>query len=135
MKTFDNVKFKGTFRDYQKRVLDNAEKYLLNKKINIVAAPGSGKTMLAKSFPSILPDMTFDEALEVTKIHSVSGTLDSKQGIVLSRPFRAPHHTTTTVTMVGGGRNSKPGEVSLAHNGVLFLDEAVHFDRRVLEIL
>ncbi|MBO7508079.1 MAG: ATP-binding protein, partial [Clostridia bacterium] len=70
----------------------------------MIGPPGSGKTMLAKSFPSILPDMTFGEALEVTKIHSVSGTLDSKQGIMLTRPFRAPHHTTTNVTMVGGGR-------------------------------
>ena len=101
----------------------------------MIGPPGSGKTMLAKSFPSILPDMTFDEALEVTKIHSVSGTLDSKQGIVLTRPFRAPHHTTTTVTMVGGGRNSRPGEVSLAHNGVLFLDETPEYPRTIIEAL
>ena len=101
----------------------------------MIGPPGSGKTMLAKSFPSILPDMTFEEALEVTKIHSVAGTLDSKQGIVLTRPFRAPHHTTTTVTMVGGGRNSRPGEVSLAHNGVLFLDETPEYPRNIIETL
>lgn len=101
----------------------------------LIGPPGSGKTMLAKSFPSILPDMTFEEALEVTKIHSVAGTLDSKQGIVLTRPFRAPHHTTTTVTMVGGGRTSRPGEVSLAHNGVLFLDETPEYPRTLIETL
>ena len=101
----------------------------------LIGPPGSGKTMLAKSFPSILPDMTFEEALEVTKIHSVAGTLDSKQGIVLTRPFRAPHHTTTTITMVGGGRTSRPGEVSLAHNGVLFLDETPEYPRTLIETL
>ncbi len=101
----------------------------------MIGPPGSGKTMLAKSFPSILPDMTFEEALEVTKIHSVAGTLDSKQGIVLTRPFRSPHHTTTVVTMVGGGRTSKPGEVSLAHNGVLFLDETPEYPRNLIETL
>ena len=101
----------------------------------LIGPPGSGKSMLAKSFPSILPDMTFEEALEVTKIHSVAGTLDSKQGIVLTRPFRAPHHTTTNVTMVGGGRTSRPGEVSLAHNGVLFLDETPEYSRNLIETL
>ena len=101
----------------------------------LIGPPGSGKSMLAKSFPSILPDMTFEEALEVTKIHSVAGTLDSKQGIVLTRPFRSPHHTTTMVTMVGGGRTSRPGEVSLAHNGVLFLDETPEYSRNLIETL
>ncbi len=101
----------------------------------MIGPPGSGKTMLAKSFPSILPNMTFEEALEVTKIHSVAGTLDNKQGIVLTRPFRSPHHTTTVVTMVGGGRTSKPGEVSLAHNGVLFLDETPEYPRNLIETL
>ena len=101
----------------------------------MIGPPGSGKTMLAKSFPSILPDMTFEEALEVTKIHSVAGTLDSKKGIVLCRPFRTPHHTTTNITMVGGDRNSRPGEVSLAHNGVLFLDETPEYPRKLIETL
>ena len=101
----------------------------------MIGPPGSGKTMLAKAFPSILPDMTFEEALEVTKIHSVAGTLDSQQGIVLTRPFRSPHHTTTVVTMVGGGRTSRPGEVSLAHNGVLFLDEMPEYPRNLIETL
>ena len=101
----------------------------------MIGPPGSGKTMLAKSFPSILPDMTFEEALEVTKIHSVAGTLDSKKGIVLCRPFRTPHHTTTIIAMVGGDRNSRPGEVSLAHNGVLFLDETPEYPRKLIETL
>ncbi|MBR4124222.1 MAG: YifB family Mg chelatase-like AAA ATPase, partial [Clostridia bacterium] len=101
----------------------------------MIGPPGSGKTMLAKSFPSILPDMTFEEALEVTKVHSVAGTLDSKQGIVLTRPFRSPHHTTTTISMVGGGRTSRPGEISLANNGVLFLDEMPEYPRNLLETL
>ena len=101
----------------------------------LIGPPGSGKSMLAKSFPSILPDMTFDEALEVTKIHSVAGTLDSKKGIVATRPFRSPHHTTTIITMIGGDRASNPGEVSLAHNGVLFLDETPEYPRKVIETL
>ena len=101
----------------------------------MLGPPGSGKSMLAKSFPSILPDMTFTEALEVTKIHSVAGTLDSKNGIVLSRPFRSPHHTTTVITMIGGNKDSRPGEVSLAHNGVLYLDELPEYPRRLIETL
>ena len=101
----------------------------------MIGPPGSGKTMLAKAFPSILPNLTFEEALEVTKIHSVAGILDNKQGIVLKRPFRAPHHTTTLITMVGGGHSSRPGEVSLAHNGVLFLDEMPEYSRNLIETL
>ena len=96
---------------------------------------GSGKTMLAKCFPTILPDMTFNEALEVTKIHSVAGELDLKDGIILNRPFRTPHHTASTVSLVGGGTNSKPGEISLAHNGVLFLDEMPEYSRHFIETL
>lgn len=101
----------------------------------MIGPPGSGKTMLAKCFPSILPELTFEEALEVTKIHSVAGVLDSKDGIVYSRPIRSPHHTTTTIALTGGGHKAKPGEISLAHTGVLFLDEMPEYKREVLETL
>ena len=101
----------------------------------MIGSPGAGKTMLARCMPSILPEMTFDEALEVTKIHSVAGILDQKEGIVWNRPFRSPHHTTTAVTLTGGGAKSKPGEISLAHNGVLFLDELPEYNRKTLETL
>ena len=101
----------------------------------MIGPPGSGKSMLAKCFPSILPDMTFEEALEVTKIHSIAGELDLKQGIVSSRPFRSPHHTASTVSLTGGGTNSKPGEISLADNGVLFLDEFPEYTRHTIETL
>ena len=97
--------------------------------------PGAGKTMLAKCVPTIMPDMTFDEAVEVTKIHSVAGTLDSAEGIVAVRPFRSPHHTATVPALIGGGAKARPGEVSLAHNGVLFLDEMPEYSRRALETL
>lgn len=101
----------------------------------MVGPPGSGKSMLAKCLPSILPDLTFEEALEVTKIHSIAGVLDNQIGIITERPFRSPHHTTTTPALVGGGRNSKPGEISLAHNGVLFLDEFPEYQRHAIETL
>ncbi len=101
----------------------------------MIGAPGSGKSMLAKCFPTILPDMTFEEALEVTKIHSIAGELDLKKGIVCKRPFRSPHHTASTVSLTGGGANSKPGEISLAHNGVLFLDEFPEYSRHTIETL
>ena len=100
-----------------------------------VGAPGTGKTMLAKCIPTIMPDMTFSEALETTKIHSVAGTLKDSDGIVFSRPFRSPHHTATTVALAGGGTKVKPGEISLAHNGVLFLDEMPEYSRSALEVL
>lgn len=103
--------------------------------IMMIGPPGSGKTMLARSFPTILPDMSFEEALEVTKIHSIAGTLDDKVGIITKRPFRAPHHTATTVALTGGGAKAKPGEISLAHNGVLFLDEMPEYSRQTLETL
>ncbi len=101
----------------------------------MIGPPGSGKTMLAKCFPSILPDLTFNEALEVTKIHSIAGTLDAEQGIITTRPFRAPHHTATMLALTGGGRLAKPGEISLAHNGVLFLDEMPEYSRNAIETL
>lgn len=101
----------------------------------MIGPPGAGKTMMAKCVPTIMPDMTFEEAIEVTKIHSVAGILDSNVGIVVGRPFRTPHHTATVPALMGGGANAKPGEISLAHNGVLFLDEMPEYQRRTLETL
>ncbi|RMG03145.1 MAG: ATP-binding protein, partial [Nitrospirae bacterium] len=103
--------------------------------ILMIGPPGSGKTMLARRIPTILPNMTFDEALETTKIHSVAGLLNHGQAVLATRPFRAPHHTISDVALIGGGQYPKPGEVSLAHNGVLFLDELPEFKRNVLEVL
>ena len=97
--------------------------------------PGSGKTMLARRIPSILPDLTFEEALEITKIHSVAGILPKQLPILTTRPFRAPHHTVTKSSLVGGGTVPKPGEISLAHFGVLYLDELTEFKKETLEVL
>ncbi|MBQ2714597.1 MAG: YifB family Mg chelatase-like AAA ATPase [Clostridia bacterium] len=101
----------------------------------MVGPPGAGKTMLAKCVPTIMPPMSFEEALEVTKIHSVAGVLDPKTGIIRQRPFRTPHHTATTVSLTGGGMDAHPGEISLAHNGVLFLDELPEYPRHTIETL
>ncbi len=103
--------------------------------ILFVGAPGTGKTMLAKCIPTIMPDMTFEEALETTKIHSIAGVLKDSDGILFTRPFRSPHHTATTVSLTGGGTKVKPGEISLANNGVLFLDEMPEYSRQALEAL
>lgn len=101
----------------------------------MIGPPGAGKTMLAKRLPSILPPLTLNEALETTKIHSVAGRLGADDALITNRPFRSPHHTISDVALVGGGGNPQPGEISLSHNGVLFLDELPEFKRTVLEVM
>lgn len=126
---FENVKGQAA----AKRALEIAAAGGHN--VLMIGPPGSGKSMLAKCFSGILPDLTFEEALEVTKIHSIAGELDLKQGIISERPFRTPHHTATAVSLTGGGSHAKPGEISLAHHGVLYLDEFPEYSRHLIETL
>lgn len=120
-------------QEHAKRALEVAAAGSHN--IMMLGPPGSGKTMLSRRIPSILPPMTFEEALETTKIHSIAGLLKSGQSLLATRPFRSPHHTISDVALIGGGQTPRPGEVSLAHNGILFLDELPEFKRNVLEVL
>lgn len=103
--------------------------------IIMIGLPGSGKSMLAKRLPTILPPLSLDEALETTKIHSIAGLIPPDTSLISTRPFRSPHHTASDVSIVGGGSNAKPGEISFAHNGVLFLDELTEFKKNVLEVM
>lgn len=128
---FDFEDVKG--QEFVKRALEIAAAGGHN--LIMIGPPGSGKTMIAKRIPSILPDMTFEESLEVTKVHSISGILSESSPLITVRPFRHPHHTISSVGLSGGGTHPKPGEISLSHNGVLFLDELPEFSRDALEVM
>ena len=128
---YDFADVKGQL--YVKRALEIAAAGGHN--LLMIGPPGSGKTMIAQRIPSILPDMTFEESLEVTKVHSIAGNLSDSSPLVAERPFRHPHHTVSAVGLTGGGSNPKPGEISLSHNGVLFMDELPEFRRDALEAM
>ena len=143
----EEINIQDVFENVEENIIDYSDvkgHEIVKRALEIAAAgghnclmfgsPGSGKTMMAKRFPTILPDLSFEESLEITKIHSIAGNLKN-QTLITQRPFRAPHHTISERALIGGGRIPKPGEVSLAHLGVLFLDELLEFNKSTLEVL